>query len=474
VSIMKPYAYARFAVFTAIVLVAPLGSAFATGFNSGSTGADGAFSPASSVTLQVPPNGKFNYTTISIPFGVTVTFTRNSNNTPVYLLATGDVTINGNIDASGTDGGVTGDTTLQGRGGPGGMDGGRGGTIPSVPGGDGLGPGGGHGGADDGVKAIGGGGAGYLLAGSNALNSTSGIPGSGGAAYGSGWLQPLVGGSGGGGGSGSSSAQGLGGGGGGGGGGAILIASSGTIAGTSGFLFANGGRGAVGGSSAGLPRCDSSGGGGSGGAIHLLATAITFSSGRVTVSGGTAGGSICTSSGGGSGARGYTKFETELGGTLDVSSGPTLAITKVAGISAPATLTGYGDITIPTSTPNPVTVELTATGVPTGGTISVTVSPAAGSSVSVTSTSLAGTLASSTATAQINVPNGLSSVQASTNFTVPLALVESLTRYAGEMVKNLRLTSVMNGGSKTLAITSSGREVEIPAAMLMHVALAPN
>jgi ABC-type arginine/histidine transport system permease subunit len=119
-------------------------------------------------------------------------------------------------------------------------------------------------------------------------------------------------------------------------------------------------------------------------------------------------------------------------------------------------------------------VELAATGIPTGGTITVTVSPATGNSVAVTSTPLAGTLAASTATAQINVPNGLSSVQASTNFTVPLALVESLTRYAGETVKNLKLTSVMNGGSKTLAITASGREVEIPAAMLMHVALAPN
>jgi len=469
---MKPSTFTLSAMFTIIGMTLPQSDARATGFNSGSTGADGAFSPTSSVTLTLPPDGKFNYTTINIPGGVTVTFTRNSLNTPVYLLATGDVTITGRIDVSGGNGGGT-DATLQGRGGPGGGDGGRGGTTPSVAGGDGLGPGGGRGGADDGVKAIGGGGGGYLLAGSNSLNAGSGVPGSGGPAYGSGWLQPLVGGSGGGGGSGSSSPLGLGGGGGGGGGGAILIASTGTIAG-SGIVFANGGSGASGGSSSGTPRCDSSGGGGSGGAVHMLATAITWQTGNAVVSGGGGGGNQCTNSAGGAGARGYTKFEVELGGTLDVSSGPTLSITKVAGISAPATLTGYNDITIPTSTPNPVTVELAATGIPTGGTISVTVSPATGNSVAVTSTPLAGTLAASAATAQINVPNGLSSVQASTNFTVPLALVESLTRYAGETVKNLRLTSVMNGGSKTLAITVSGREVEIPAAMLMHVALAPN
>jgi len=470
---MKRSTFTSFAVFTVAGLAMPGSSAGAAGFNSGSSGADGAFSPASSVTLTVPPDGKFNFTTISIPAGVTVTFTRNALNTPVYFLATGDVTINGTINVSGANAGGA-DVTRQALGGPGGFDGGRGGTVPSVAGGDGLGPGGGHGGADDGTKAIGGGGGGYLVAGGNSPNFTSGVPGSGGAAYGSGWLQPLVGGSGGGGGSGSASLAGIGGGGGGGGGGAILIASSGTIGGTNGIIDASGGNGAAGGSNAGAPRCDSSGGGGAGGAVHLLAANITFPSSRALLSGGSGGAAFCTLSQGGLGATGFKRLEILLGGTLDLSGGPTLAITKVAGISAPATLTGYGDITIPAATPNPVTVELTATNVPTGGTVTVTVTPASGTSTSVTSTPLAGTLASSTATASINVPNGLSSVQASTNYTVPLALVESLTRYAGEAVKNLRLTSVMNGKSRTVAVTASGREVEIPAAMLVQIALAPN
>jgi hypothetical protein len=102
----------------------------------------------------------------------------------------------------------------------------------------------------------------------------------------------------------------------------------------------------------------------------------------------------------------------------------------------------------------------------------VTVSPASGPSVTVTSTILVGTQASSTASAQINVPDGLSSVQATANYAVPLALVESLTRFAGETVKSLKLTSVLNGGAgKTLAVTASGRELEVPPALLSQVAL---
>ena len=204
----------------------------------------------------------------------------------------------------------------------------------------------------------------------------------------------------------------------------------------------------------------------------MLASAITFPASRVFVNGGTTGGAICTGSNGGNGGSGFTRFEVVLGGTLDISIIPTLSITRVAGINAPANLTGYGDITIPVGTPNPVSVELQATGIPPGGTVTVTVSPSAGPSTSVTSTILVGTQSSSNASAQINVPNGLSSVQATANYAVPLALVEPLTRFAGETVKNLKLTSVLNGGAaKTLAVTASGRELEVPPALLMQVAL---
>src|SRR5262245_28320264 len=93
-------------------------------FVSGSTGADGSFNPSCTplpcmVTVQLPPTGIFNYTTVNIHEGVTVRYARNQANTPVTILATGDVTIAGTIDVSG--GGATSFT--PGRGGPGAFDG---------------------------------------------------------------------------------------------------------------------------------------------------------------------------------------------------------------------------------------------------------------------------------------------------------------------------------------------------------------
>ena len=114
------------------------------------TGADGALAPLADTVLTLPPNGIFNFTTINIPSGVTVTFTRNASNTPVTFLATGDVTIAGTIDISGQNGedGNSGNVPAGagGKGGPGGFDGGYGGIPPNagmsaiLPG-TGLGPG---------------------------------------------------------------------------------------------------------------------------------------------------------------------------------------------------------------------------------------------------------------------------------------------------------------------------------------------
>src|SRR3989304_1149591 len=67
----------------------------AQSFSSGSTGADGAFTPTGNTTRTLPPSGVFNFTTVNVPAGVTVTFTRNATNTPVTLLATGAVTVAG-------------------------------------------------------------------------------------------------------------------------------------------------------------------------------------------------------------------------------------------------------------------------------------------------------------------------------------------------------------------------------------------
>src|SRR3989442_1443251 len=129
------------------LLVLGGGIAMAQTFNSGSTGADGPFSPTATTTLTLPPSGVFNFTTVNIPSSVTVRFTKNAANTPVTILASGDVTIAGTIDVSGSPGGTGSSQTLLapsgGSGGPGGFSGGSGSNgIPSTIGGAGPGPGG--------------------------------------------------------------------------------------------------------------------------------------------------------------------------------------------------------------------------------------------------------------------------------------------------------------------------------------------
>lgn len=241
-----------------ILILAALGAslsltmAWAQSFSSGSDGSYGALNITHDTTLDIPPSGIFNCTTISVAPGSTLTFNRNLLNTPVYLLATGDITIQGVINVSGGDGNAN--PPVGGLGGPGGYDGGS-------PGASGVDPGAGYG-------------PGAGLPGDNAGLSTS--PGSAsygsgspdhpgpqdGATYGSALLIPLVGGSGGGGLTGSPGV------GGGGGGGAILLASS-TKVDVTGNIYADGGR-AIG---------FGGWGHGSGGAIRIVAPVVSGNGG---------------------------------------------------------------------------------------------------------------------------------------------------------------------------------------------------
>jgi hypothetical protein len=192
-------------------LAAPVGA-----FDSGSTGARGPIDvPAgASETIQLPADGIIHATTVTLGADATLSFIRNELNTPVYLLATGDVTLNGTgsiaslitvkgSDTTDSDGGVAG---------PGGFDGGKGG-FEATPPGPGQGPGGGAGGQCN-TTVAGAGSAGHRTVPSGGSTNH-------GAAYGSTSLVPIVGGSGGGGCfSGTTSRGGAG------GGGAIVIASN--------------------------------------------------------------------------------------------------------------------------------------------------------------------------------------------------------------------------------------------------------
>ncbi len=77
-------------------------------FSSGSTGADGALNLATTCSspvavdpascyVQLPPSGVLNYTTVNVPVGKVLKFRKNLQNTPVIILAQGDVTVAGVI-----------------------------------------------------------------------------------------------------------------------------------------------------------------------------------------------------------------------------------------------------------------------------------------------------------------------------------------------------------------------------------------
>ena len=235
-------------IFCVTLLVAGLPARGRAQVSTGSNGSDGAFNPTTNIVINMAnhPTGVYQYTSVNISNGVTVTFIPNANNTPVYWLVQNGVTISGSVNVAG-QGVFAGVTTQGGLGGPGGYRGGnaKSGNSPAT---DGQGPGGGA---------------------ASAVNDT--LAGSGTYNYGNIFLVPLLGGSGGGGGSGSSNNQG----GAGGGGGAILIAASGLIS-VNGNINANGGGG---GNFAGT---------GSGGAIRLVASQISVN-GYVSANGQAAG-----------------------------------------------------------------------------------------------------------------------------------------------------------------------------------------
>jgi hypothetical protein len=388
--------------------------------NSGSNGSDGAFNPATNTVINMAdhPNGIYQFTTVTISNGITVTFIPNANNSPVTWLVQGDCVINGTVDVSGQNG----SSVIGSAGGPGGWRGGNGAlSTTSLPG-AGLGPGGGTVGSD---ITFYGGNASFGTMGD--WNTNSGTyrnctpqfsPGS---IYGNSFNLPLLGGSGGSGGRDF---------GGGGGGGAILIAASGNLI-VSGSILARGGGGGYwyfiqyyGNYWSGTA------GAGSGGAIRLVATTISGS------------GSLDTSGGQayyGSWNNNYsTAWDIDSGGTgrirLDglniVFNGSTtgvktsgfqpvivpaqnqlssLLITSIAGVTVAANPSGVlitPDAVISGNQSNPIPVVVNCSNLPLNTPINVTVKPASGAAVSAVGYNSTGTLASSTATVSIVMPRG--------------------------------------------------------------------
>ena len=456
-------------VFVAVVLLllAPVALA-QNSFSSGSTGADGAFAPTTTQTIVVPDSGVFNFTTVNIPAGVTITFNRATNNKPLTILASGDVVIAGTINLDGKQGTIN---STAGLGGPGGGTGGTGGygfdqSHSGTPG-DGSGAGGGGIGSSAITTPGGGGGGGFGLAGATGgAGATAGQPG---PKVGTVTILPLTGGSGGGGGAAANGGRG---GGGGGGGGGILIASSGTIT-INGAIQARGGAGNSG---------HAGGGGGSGGAIRLIANTINGTTGNLNVSGGGGGGATVSFSGG-VGGQGYIRIEAYdfngFTGTTTPSTIasltfphpitppnlPSLRIASVAGVNAPATPVGslqaVPDVIVPASTSNPVTVALEGTNLPVGTVLQVTLAPARGARTTVSSSPLAGTESASTASANVTLPTGMSVISATGIIDLTIAKADPIF-IQGERVRRIEVAAVFGGPSELTYITASGRRIKQP------------
>jgi hypothetical protein len=253
-----------------------------------SDGSDGPFHPVASQTLvlnNVAPDGVFNFTTIHIPTNVTIRFANNNLNTPVFLAATGDVTIEGTIDVSGQD--------FAAGSGPGGWNGGA--ESPNAAGSEGAGPAGGKEGPPPVGQGNAGGGAGMATTGLTATSRTGSNPGLGGLKI----RRPVMapgqtggGGSGGGGGGGRLFySVNISGGVGGGGGGALQISTPGQLT-LSGRLVANGGHG--GWAFANAFARGGPGGGGAGGQIELFANELIIATNATIQARGGAGGGLST------------------------------------------------------------------------------------------------------------------------------------------------------------------------------------
>ena len=328
----------RFAATLFMINVAASAPIEAQTFSSGSDGSDGIYAPSGSagtVVIFDPSQFRgsqvaaniFNFTTVTIPVGVTVRLSSNVINGPVYWLAQSDVNIAGTVDLNGGNGyddSANPFARVPSVPGAGGFPGGVGGLAPQNPL-PGSGPGGG------------------CAACVNVFNY--GLASGGGGFSGNQFLIPLTGGSGGGG-AGTT--------GGGAGGGAILIASSTRIV-VNGSITANGGDPGI------LPFWGHVAGGGSGGAIRLISNTIS-GSGALSVSGGgpTQGGAS------GPGRIRLEGYAISLGGgtqsapfpLLLPTGGPSTAkVVSIGGVLINPNPNSFPDITINTAAAVPVVIQ---------------------------------------------------------------------------------------------------------------------
>jgi hypothetical protein len=331
--------------------------------------------------LDADGDGIYNFTTINIAADVTVKLSGKIFSRPVIWLATGPVTINGNIDLNGDNGHIA--TNISSV------------RAPSIPGAGGYSGGVGGNASNPTMQAQPGNGPG------------GGAATAGGTFTGNVFLVPLVGGSGGGGGN----TPGQFGPGGGAGGGALLIASSDSIS-LVGVAGSGNGRLAANGGCPGTNQV----GGGSGGALRLVAPTIS-GNGTIQTSGCGNGGDgrvrieafnhqYAFTNGNGSPAANVT---TASPSNVFLPAFPTVRVVSVAGVPVNQSPTGsfqMPDVSI--NSASPVTVVIEARNIPVGTVVKLHLFSENGADQFVDTTPLAGTSQTSTATASVVFPTGFS------------------------------------------------------------------
>ena len=159
-------------------------------------------------------------------------------------------------------------------------------------------------------------------------------------------------------------------------------------------------------------------------------------------------------------------------GPVFISGMPTLKITSVAGLAVPDAPSGVGDVSLPSTTANPVNVTFATTGVPVGNTIKLTVTPTSGAVTTAISPALAGDASAATASVAITLPTGPSTLLATVTYTVVASVGDALSVYAAnERVESVTLQAGLGGGeAKAVLRTVSGKEFTIPASVLARAA----
>jgi hypothetical protein len=395
----------------------------AQGFSSGSTGADGALDlstmncPSSVCELQLPESGILNYTTVNIPNGKTLIFRRNSRNTPVVMLAQGNVNVAGGVEVSGGTcpplyAGFQGTSTP----GPGGFSGGDRNQPGFGPGGGALPPG------DPNGKWVG------------PLSLFPIVGGSGGSGYGSVF--------------------------GGGGGGAIILASSTSIE-ISGYIYAYGANASVPGFGAG-----------SGGAIRVVANALNISGVLRAI--------VASCFNCSQGHAGVVRLEASLNALVFTGSSapaatlstinpalvssalPSLTIVSVAGFSVPfysGSRTDTVDLLLPDQLSDPIAVVVHGMNIPLGS--EVRIGLLTSSQGSSTSGTLSGTFENSTATATISGLNrsAVTYLLATATFEPP-GSAQSFNPKGKDHVAKIRVESGMGTKPKFVFLRSNGTAID--------------